>query len=84
MLLKTVLGLIGVYYMLLFLLPETICKELEASRANFFLGGDEDNQHMHWLKWDLILVNWQKGGLDIISLKDFNLALIQKWMWHFF
>ena len=33
------------------------------------------------IKWETILASRAKGGLDIVSLKAFNLALLQKWRW---
>ncbi|GJZ03678.1 ALP1-like protein isoform X1 [Tanacetum coccineum] len=34
---------------------------------------------MAWVKWPIILNSFDKGGLNIGSLKAFNLALLQKW-----
>ncbi|GJX85557.1 hypothetical protein Tco_0336331 [Tanacetum coccineum] len=36
---------------------------------------------MAWVKWPIILNSFDKGGLNIGSLKAFNLALLQKWRW---
>ena len=36
---------------------------------------------MSWLKWENVLASFDKGGLNIGSLKSFNLALLQKWRW---
>ncbi|XP_071741324.1 uncharacterized protein [Rutidosis leptorrhynchoides] len=38
---------------------------------------------MAWAKWDLILASFDKGGLNVGSLKAFNLALIFKWRWRY-
>ncbi|XP_071727056.1 uncharacterized protein [Rutidosis leptorrhynchoides] len=38
---------------------------------------------MAWLKWDKVLASFDKGGLNIGSLKAFNLALIYKWRWRY-
>ncbi|GKB63531.1 putative RNA-directed DNA polymerase, eukaryota, reverse transcriptase zinc-binding domain protein, partial [Tanacetum coccineum] len=43
------------------------------------VGGSGDNRKMAWIKWDNILASLDKGGLEIGSLKAFNLALLQKW-----
>ncbi|GJW17909.1 hypothetical protein Tco_0025345 [Tanacetum coccineum] len=37
---------------------------------------------MAWVKWPIILNSFDKGGLNIGSLKAFNLALLQKWRWN--
>ncbi|XP_071712809.1 uncharacterized protein [Rutidosis leptorrhynchoides] len=36
---------------------------------------------MAWVKWLVTLASYEKGGLQIGSLKAFNLALLQKWRW---
>lgn len=66
-LLKVVLGSVGIYYMSIFKVPESILDFLEKLRARFFWGGD---QHFGIFR--------KKGGLGVGSLKTFNLALLQK------
>ncbi|GJT51431.1 RNA-directed DNA polymerase, eukaryota, reverse transcriptase zinc-binding domain protein [Tanacetum coccineum] len=80
-LIKSVLESMGIYYMSLFKVPETVLKNLERFRANFFWGGDESNRKLAWVKWDNVLDSFDKGGLGVGSLKAFNLALLQKWCW---
>nr|GEV48045.1 RNA-directed DNA polymerase, eukaryota, reverse transcriptase zinc-binding domain protein [Tanacetum cinerariifolium] len=36
---------------------------------------------MAWVKWSQVLSSFEKRGLQIGSLKAFNLALLQKWHW---
>ncbi|XP_071718082.1 uncharacterized protein [Rutidosis leptorrhynchoides] len=38
---------------------------------------------MAWIKWDQVLNSFSRGGLNIGSLKAFNLALIIKWQWRY-
>ncbi|GJT39045.1 hypothetical protein Tco_0938910 [Tanacetum coccineum] len=45
------------------------------------LGGNKDENKMAWVKWLIILNAFDKRGLNIGSLKAFNLALLQKWRW---
>ncbi|GJY53183.1 hypothetical protein Tco_0444847 [Tanacetum coccineum] len=52
-------------------------------RASFFWGGGGDKRKMTWIKWDNILASFDKGSLEIGSLKALNLALLQKWRWRF-
>ncbi|GJX53244.1 RNA-directed DNA polymerase, eukaryota, reverse transcriptase zinc-binding domain protein [Tanacetum coccineum] len=80
-LIKSVLGSLGIYYLSMFKVPESILKQLERIRANFFWGGDRDNKKMSWVRWDQILASKNNGGLGVRSLKAFNLALLQKWRW---
>ncbi|GJT95774.1 putative RNA-directed DNA polymerase, eukaryota, reverse transcriptase zinc-binding domain protein [Tanacetum coccineum] len=43
-----------------------------------------DGKKMAWFKWPIILNSYDNGGLNIDSLKAFNLALLQKWRWRLF
>ncbi|XP_071691584.1 uncharacterized protein [Rutidosis leptorrhynchoides] len=36
---------------------------------------------MAWVKWDSVLASFEHGGLNVGSLKAFNLALLLKWKW---
>ncbi|GJT37184.1 RNA-directed DNA polymerase, eukaryota, reverse transcriptase zinc-binding domain protein [Tanacetum coccineum] len=83
-LIKAVLGSLGIYYLSLFKVPEAILKTLEKSRASFFWGSSQGSKKLAWMKWTNILASYDKGGLDIGSLKSFNLAVLQKWRWRFY
>ncbi|GKB88076.1 RNA-directed DNA polymerase, eukaryota, reverse transcriptase zinc-binding domain protein [Tanacetum coccineum] len=61
--------------------PESVLQDLKEIRAKFFWGGNKDENKMAWVKWPIILNSFDKGGLNIGSLKAFNLALLQKWRW---
>nr|GEU96836.1 RNA-directed DNA polymerase, eukaryota, reverse transcriptase zinc-binding domain protein [Tanacetum cinerariifolium] len=63
--------------------PETVINTLEKYRARFFWGGASEKRKMAWVRWDQALASHEKGGLNIGSLKAFNLALLQKWNWRF-
>ncbi|GJT20008.1 hypothetical protein Tco_0878714 [Tanacetum coccineum] len=80
-LIKSVLGSLGIYYLSIFRAPESVLQDLERIRAKFFWGGNKDKNKMAWVKWPIILNSFDKGGLNIGSLKAFNLALFQKWRW---
>nr|GEX71441.1 hypothetical protein [Tanacetum cinerariifolium] len=80
-LIKPVLGSLGIYYLSIFKAPETILNSIESLRSRFFWGGSQDSRNMAWVKWSQVLPYFEKGGLQIGSLKAFNLALLQKWHW---
>ncbi|GJX30864.1 RNA-directed DNA polymerase, eukaryota, reverse transcriptase zinc-binding domain protein [Tanacetum coccineum] len=42
-----------------------------------YQGSTQDIKKMTWVKWPNILASFEKGGLNIDSLKAFNLALLQ-------
>ncbi|GJW01256.1 putative RNA-directed DNA polymerase, eukaryota, reverse transcriptase zinc-binding domain protein [Tanacetum coccineum] len=83
-LIKSVLGGLGIYYLSIFRAPESVIQDLERIRSNFFWGGNQDGKKMAWVKWPIILNSFDKGGLNIGSLKAFNLVLLQKWRWRMF
>ncbi|GJT17097.1 RNA-directed DNA polymerase, eukaryota, reverse transcriptase zinc-binding domain protein [Tanacetum coccineum] len=83
-LIKSVLGSLGIYYLSIFRAPESVLNDLERIRSNFFWGGNQDGKKMAWVKWPIILNSYDNGGLNIGSLKAFNLALLQKWRWKLF
>ncbi|GJZ76719.1 putative RNA-directed DNA polymerase, eukaryota, reverse transcriptase zinc-binding domain protein [Tanacetum coccineum] len=80
-LIKVVLGSLGIYHFSIFKAPETILNTMESLRSRFFWGGSQDSKNMAWVKWSQVLSSFEKGGLNISSLKAFNLALPQKWRW---
>lgn len=38
---------------------------------------------MAWVKWENVLREFKKGGLDVGSLKESNWGLLAKWWWRF-
>nr|GEY64202.1 RNA-directed DNA polymerase, eukaryota, reverse transcriptase zinc-binding domain protein [Tanacetum cinerariifolium] len=80
-LIKADLGSLGIYYLSIFKALETILNSMESLRSRFFWGGSQDSRNMAWVKWSQVLSSFKKGGLQIGSLKAFNLALLQKWRW---
>ncbi|XP_071700170.1 uncharacterized protein [Rutidosis leptorrhynchoides] len=54
---------------------------LESLRSNHFWGSGNDLKKISCVTWDNMLALFNKGGLNIGSLKSFNLALILKWKW---
>ncbi|GKD03866.1 putative RNA-directed DNA polymerase, eukaryota, reverse transcriptase zinc-binding domain protein [Tanacetum coccineum] len=75
-LIKYVLGSLSIYYLSIFRSPESVLNDLERIRSNFFWGGNQDGKKMAWVKWTIILNSYDNGGLNIGSLKAFNLALL--------
>ncbi|KAL4589632.1 hypothetical protein LXL04_002540 [Taraxacum kok-saghyz] len=83
-LIRSVLGGLGIYFLSLYVMPVQIAKRLESIRARFFWGGSAEDKKMAWIKWDQVLAKLEQGGLGIGSMVSFNLALILKWTWRFF
>ena len=58
---KKVLGSVGIYYMSIFKVPESILDWLERLRARFFWGGDQHVKKMVRVKWENVLASLEKG-----------------------
>ncbi|GJU48519.1 RNA-directed DNA polymerase, eukaryota, reverse transcriptase zinc-binding domain protein [Tanacetum coccineum] len=55
--------------------------EVSNMARNSRCAGGQDSKKLIWIKWANVLSSFEKGGLNIGSLKSFNLALLQKWRW---
>ncbi|GKB79217.1 hypothetical protein Tco_0946112 [Tanacetum coccineum] len=64
--------------------PGVILKSLERLRSRFFWSGPQDAKSIAWVKWSNVLPSFEKRGLNIGSLKAFNISLLQKWRWRLF
>ncbi|GJZ44561.1 RNA-directed DNA polymerase, eukaryota, reverse transcriptase zinc-binding domain protein [Tanacetum coccineum] len=68
-LIKAVLGSLGVYYFSIFKAPKCILTKLECIRRKFFWGGSLNSNKIPWIAWDKVIALFDKGGLNIESLK---------------
>ncbi|KAK9048582.1 hypothetical protein SSX86_032453 [Deinandra increscens subsp. villosa] len=82
-LVSSVLGSLPSYYFSLFHVPSKVNHSLETIRSRFFWGFKENENHVPWIKWKLVLADKDRGGLGIGSLFAMNKALLYKWRWRF-
>ena len=75
---KSVLGSLGNYLFSLYKAPNVALKKLESIRMNFLWGSNTVHRKIHWVAWDKILNNREKGGLNVGSLKALNITLLTK------
>ncbi|KAL0458056.1 UNVERIFIED_CONTAM: hypothetical protein Slati_0432800 [Sesamum latifolium] len=68
------------YVMACFLLPSTLCRELEGLMANF-LWDNGDVSRIHWLSWDKVCTSRREGGSGFQKLGALNRALLVKQLW---
>ncbi|RZB66378.1 Nuclear-pore anchor isoform B [Glycine soja] len=52
-----------------------------ATESNFLWGGDQEHKKIPWVKWDVICLPKDDGGLGIKDLSKFNAALLGRWIW---
>jgi hypothetical protein len=81
-LIKSVTAAIPSYAMRTFLLPKSICNQLDKVFKNFWWGFSSSKTRNLFLKsWNFICTLKAVGGLGMRSMKDVNLALISKVGW---
>jgi hypothetical protein len=73
---KSVLQAIPSYVMRVYLLPESIIKDIEKMMNSFWWGGGSNRKGIRWLAWDRMTSPKGVGGMGFRDLHTFNLAMI--------
>jgi len=80
-LIKSVLTSLPLFYVSLFCMPMTVMREVKRIQKNFLWDWGSENRKIAWVAWDKICQPKDKGGLGVIDIEKFNLALLGKWIW---
>nr|GEZ83120.1 RNA-directed DNA polymerase, eukaryota, reverse transcriptase zinc-binding domain protein [Tanacetum cinerariifolium] len=67
-LLKSVLGSILIFHMLIYRVPSRVLQQLESIRNRFFNGNDLGSKKATWIKWSNMLADKAKRGLCVSTL----------------
>lgn len=83
-LLRNVAQAVPSYAMSCFLLPKSLCQELERMMNSFWWGSSKrDLKGIRWLSWSNMSMPKCRGCVGFRDLHWFNLALLGKHCWHF-
>ena len=59
-------------------------EKLVSLQRKFLWGEGPDKNKIAWIKWNIVCLPKEKGGLGLKDINTFNLALLGKWRWNLF
>lgn len=81
---KNVAQTIPSHCMSYFLIPKSLCSEIERLMNGYWWSSNDNNSRgVRWMAWNRVAVSKSKGGLGFRYLHGFNLALLGKHVWNF-
>jgi len=81
-LIKSVAQTIPSYCMGAFLIPKSLCDEIERMLNSFYWGSKQKSRcGINWLRWEKLVPHKTHRGLRFRNLEAFNLSMLDKQSW---
>ncbi|XP_024196657.1 uncharacterized protein LOC112199901 [Rosa chinensis] len=80
-LIKAVAQTLPNYVMNCYLLPKSLCDDLQQLCSQFFWGSTNEKKKIHWRSWDRMCLPNEQGGMGFKHLHSHNLAMLSKQGW---
>lgn len=75
------LSSLPLYMMSPYKLPVRVRKKMDLFRSRFLWKSDGGRKKYHSVRWPMVCLPKDQGGLGILDLGDMNSALLGKWLW---
>ena len=72
---------IAEYFMQCQALPTKVCEAVDKTIRDFLWGSTKEKRKMHMVKWSIVTLPKELGGLGLHSMKDRNLAILAILCW---
>ena len=80
-LIKSVMFAIPLFYLSMFKIPSVVVKKILKLQRDFLWGWGSERRKIVWASWEKVCESRDAGGLGVINIKLFNVALLGKWIW---
>jgi hypothetical protein len=62
-------------------IPILVWKKIRRIQREFLWGGRRGHKKVNWIKWDIVCLPKNKGGLGVRDVRVVNISLLTKWRW---